>query len=67
MRELLQQNHNDINNDSNFRENIQTFGEPSSYCENASSSEENRAHEKAIHTPTTSLNKPSGAGCTNAG
>jgi hypothetical protein len=26
-------------------------GEPSSYCENVSSSEESGAHEKAIHTP----------------
>ncbi len=43
---------------SNVFRNIQTLGEPS-HCENMSSSEGSRVHEKASHTPTTLLQKPS--------
>ncbi len=43
---------------SNVFRNIQTLGKPS-HCENMSSSEGSRVHEKASHTPTTLLEKPS--------
>ena len=46
------------NNVSNVFRNIQTLGEPS-HCEQMSSSEGSRLHEKAGHTPTTLLQKPS--------
>ena len=46
------------NNASNVFRNIQTLGEPS-HCENMSISEGGRLHEKASHTPTTLLQKPS--------
>ena len=56
-RELIQESDSD-NNASNVFRNIQTLGEPS-HCENLLSLEGSRVHEKASHTPSTLLQKPS--------
>jgi hypothetical protein len=50
--QLLQQNQNDINNDSTFVKIYKRLVNLlRTVSENASSSQESRAHEKAIHTP----------------